>query len=869
MSKLLVLYNYNKYYNRIIKKLATYNDYKALITSVGNTPAQLLGFEITEANFYYADGVFAKHVINIDPKNDPIILQSDQPDYIVQEETFKQGETEVTKVSRWFVLEADRVRGCQYELTLRRDLLADYYEQVIEAPVFIEKGHVHRNLGINDPAIFNRENMTYNQIKKNELLLNFNKLSGKGGGWVVGYIAKEETPTNIGPCIGQAELPPDIPNYADLPTKLKSLITSGTGYKYNAQSVVIGLSSDFRLYGQSEVNNIIFTYEYNNGSSQAYYRSYWGAQMPNKTPYPFFINFESPEEIVQYIKSRIDGAWISYQFLSQFNTVYTSERTGIFTEDFSVYNNTYYKGTDNKYYLLKVRRTGYSRFTKKYTLAQCKAGSDALSNSYNSLIQNQILLPPSVVESPNGVSNKDAVLFGREEEVYEFISEEVDFRKIQATILAERNTLLDAPYDMFAIPLGVVRVKNSGSTLFTTKPNDALALARAIALKGGSKIYDIQVLPYCPYPEAINSDGDIDITSLNGTDATKSIDYSMVTDVNDNTVNANIVLYPQRSKGTFNIDIASNSPVYEDVIEITSSALEKKIASETKFVRFVSPNFAAMFDINVQKNKGIVNLNVDFFYKPYSPYLHVAPYFNGLYGQDYNDPKGLICSGDFSVTTTNSLWEQYQIQNKNYELIFNRQIENLDVNNKIAYEQQAISSGIGVGTSALTGAAAGAVAGSALGPIGSAVGAVVGAVGGGLSSGIGRHYDLEYLKKSQTEARSYAVDMYAYNLGNIKALPNALTKVTTLTENFKIFPFLEFYDCTEEEKEALRDKIKYNGMTIMRIGKIADFRGGENHFVSGQLIRLEGINEDSHVIAEIANEIKEGAYYYGSDTSES
>ena len=166
MSKLLVLYNYNKYYNRIIKKLATYNDYKALITSVGNTPAQLLGFEITDANFYYADGVYAKHVINIDPKNDPIILQSDQPDYIVQEETFKQGETEVTKVSRWFVLEADRTRGCQYELTLRRDLLADYYDQVINAPVFIEKGFPHRSLGLDDPAIFNRENMTYNQIKK-------------------------------------------------------------------------------------------------------------------------------------------------------------------------------------------------------------------------------------------------------------------------------------------------------------------------------------------------------------------------------------------------------------------------------------------------------------------------------------------------------------------------------------------------------------------------------------------------------------------------------------------------------------------------------------------------------------------------------
>jgi hypothetical protein len=119
------------------------------------------------------------------------------------------------------------------------------------------------------------------------------------------------------------------------------------------------------------------------------------------------------------------------------------------------------------------------------------------------------------------------------------------------------------------------------------------------------------------------------------------------------------------------------------------------------------------------------------------------------------------------------------------------------------------------------------------------------------------------------DGESWNMEIETYNLGNIQALPNTLTKVTTLTENFKIFPFLEFYDCTDIEKEALRNKIKYNGMIVMRIGKIEDYRDGEEHFVSGQLIRLEGINEDSHVIAEIANEIKEGAYYYGYDSIES
>jgi len=84
-----------------------------------------------------------------------------------------------------------------------------------------------------------------------------------------------------------------------------------------------------------------------------------------------------------------------------------------------------------------------------------------------------------------------------------------------------------------------------------------------------------------------------------------------------------------------------------------------------------------------------------------------------------------------------------------------------------------------------------------------------------------------------------------------------------------VFPFIEIFDCTDVEKVALTDKIKYNGMTIMRIGKIEDFRGGENHFVQGQLIRfIHEYNDlaDSHVVAEIAKEIKEGAYFYGLDT---
>lgn len=108
--------------------------------------------------------------------------------------------------------------------------------------------------------------------------------------------------------------------------------------------------------------------------------------------------------------------------------------------------------------------------------------------------------------------------------------------------------------------------------------------------------------------------------------------------------------------------------------------------------------------------------------------------------------------------------------------------------------------------------------------------------------------------------KQYATDMYNYNLGNIQALPYSLSKVTSFNPNNKIFPVLEYYTCTTMEKQALRDKIKYNGMTVMRIGTITQFIKSEKTYIKGQLIRLETIFEDFHIVNALANEINMGVF---------
>ena len=185
--------------------------------------------------------------------------------------------------------------------------------------------------------------------------------------------------------------------------------------------------------------------------------------------------------------------------------------------------------------------------------------------------------------------------------------------------------------------------------------------------------------------------------------------------------------------------------------------------------------------------------------------------------------------------------------------MFDRQIKNMDVQNDIN-RQGALAQLI---ASPITGGSAGAAAGAQVpGGIGSAIaGGAIGAVGGLATAGI----DYANSLKMMEENRQYAIDMYGYNLQNIQAIPTSLTKTSALTYNTRVWPFIEYYTCTDAERSALKDKMKYNGMTIMKIGKLTDYTLGEDKFYKGQLIRLN-IKVDSHMAYEIYNELNKGVY---------
>ena len=158
----------------------------------------------------------------------------------------------------------------------------------------------------------------------------------------------------------------------------------------------------------------------------------------------------------------------------------------------------------------------------------------------------------------------------------------------------------------------------------------------------------------------------------------------------------------------------------------------------------------------------------------------------------------------------------------------------------------------------LQGGASGAMMGSVIGGgIGMGVGAATGTI---LSAGAGIA-DYKNMQKLQKEQKSYATDMYNYNLGNIKATPNTLTKTSAFTILNKLVPFLEYYTCTDDEKQAFINKLSYNGMSIGVIGTVGTYINNnyKNHkYIQGTIIHIDLPNEETHMANTINDELMKG-----------
>lgn len=388
------------------------------------------------------------------------------------------------------------------------------------------------------------------------------------------------------------------------------------------------------------------------------------------------------------------------------------------------------------------------------------------------------------------------------------------------------NKAVDADYMMFCFPCPLPGLYTTVPPYIAIGPEkytreSALAVAQMLVetlqpAGSGGNLIDLQLLPYCP----ILSSEDIKATLR----------------VRDSLDGGNIVCSVycfDKSSFSFNIDTK---------IEVDNP----KISNECDVYRLVAPNYSSSFEFSPAKNGGVEYFHVNCTYKPFAPYINIHPKFAMLYGEDFDDSRGLILGGDYSLPLTNDTFRTYQIQNKNYSAIFDRQMQNMDIKNKWAMAESV--------TGAITGTLQGAAAGAMM-----TGGSPVGAIVGGVASAAGGVADIIKTGVMQQENKNLQKDMYGYQLGNIDAKPNSLVKSSAFDISYKMWPFIEYATCTDVERQALKDKLKYNGMTVCRIGKINEFLNGEEQYIQGLLIRLE-LNDDSHIVNEIANELARGIY---------
>lgn len=793
---------FNSKINRIVKTFPTLDGYRSFIV-VGPKDA---------TNFPYADGVVTKETYNFETEN--------MPDYAV----IVDDQGNVT--SRWYIEQIYYTRKKQYTIDFRRDVLADFKNEVLNATCLIEKATVSDN----DPAIYNQEPISFNQIKKSEKLLK----DATGIPWIVGYLSSDEA----------AEKTYNAAS-SNLIRKTVNGIQNWDMYQY--------INNDFLGAPKDLSYNVKIGKPYYNNSFD-YYMQYafnkdGTAVTDTVTPlmgYSILHSGDYAEGVeVMFNSSYTDGGAKTYtanQIAGQLNTIlpqaaatfdsmFYAQDPNVHSEDeegaFKDLDNLiiFDSGTNTAYrvHVLQTSSNAVNRYKPPINSALWLAVKNAVVNNANRVFY----------ANPETTPNDKALYVKYTANSYRLTLTELSVEQSKVTIEASRLLLNDAPYTMFAMPYGAVEFKNGANT-YTSEKAASIAVAREISLQlmSSGALYDLQLLPYCPRQDLIGS-GYIDLRS--GL-ATEHVDYELIQNENDDVTS--FIIYGKESSFTFDIN---------EAIQIT----EKKVQNQVDMWRLCSPNYNGVFEFNAAKNNGVDYFNVDCTYRPYNPYIHVNPNFKELYGNDYDDARGLICSGDFSMPASTDKWLEYEAQNKNYQQSFDRQIQHMEIEQKYQRIQQITGAVAGVGQGALMGGMIG----------GPGVGGVIGAAVGGAASLAGGIADVVMGEKLRSEQLRYTKDQFAFGLENIKALPNTLAKVSAFNKNNKIFPFLEYYSCTDIEKQAFRDTLTYDGMTVNRIGRIIDFlRDNELQYIRARLIRCD-IHDDLHIVDTIAMEMEKGAYY--------
>lgn len=783
---------YNNYGNRIIKKFDDLTGYVPYyMYNHGGMPVY---FDI---NFQLGDGIDTQQVLT-DWKD------FDNPDYVVAYNP------ETKKIhSRWFVIDSNYLSSTSYQLRLHRDVIADNLDKVLNSTCLIERGYLNNN----NPLVYNPEtNISFNQIKKGQYLLDED---GDRFPWLVAYIdrktGQQADSIDIKFWSGvkqtaQGTLPDWINNLIGDEIRFMNNDLGITSYEYNAY----GLEHTIYLFASE------YHYINNKGKLEIYDKESGGTYFRQNS----YTNSEA-ESAYKLVNTRVaqainaDGkntVWHAYSYETCKKLLNNSGK--IFTTP-----------SGNRQLVVNKVKTISDSVNVSAGLTK-EAIKDAFDLTHTTIGEYDDKLTQVKL-------NNDIVL-------YSVSLEAVDapYQYEAKWDYTNGNYTLDAPYEIVAIPYSKSLAINQGSNFLRAKT--ALAFMQQIKASLSKAAYDVQIVPYLDLNKLGFTVTRVGNTIILQTNETNTI---QIKQVGSGSVKG--IAYKLNSQ---NGNLTINSP------NIPVRLDNHKSVTLDKY-RLVSPNGHADFEFSPAKNGSLDKFDVEYTLKPYTPYYNISPVFGGLYGQDYQDYRGLILSGDFSLAQLTDEWKSYQINNKNYQAIFDRQIETMDYMRDFERAEGILG--------AVTGSMQGAATGAVIGSVGGPAGAIAGGIVGGVTSAVGGVADIVHSEAKYQRNKEDTILNYNWNLGNIKARPQTLSKDTSLTIDNPLMPYIEYYTCTDEE-EAIYDNImKYQGMTVGIIGKPVDYLNynQDKAFIKATIIEME-LDDDSHQLATINDELSTGVRIY-------
>lgn len=744
------LFEFYNYSQRIVYKLNNINEYKEKFNVYE---------EHSIRNFTFNDYINTEITINL--------LDSEfRPNYLILCDDLDNIK------SRWYIINMSLKSGLkQHTLSLRRDIITDKIDKLYEMDnILINRGYCD----INNPAFFNKENISVNEIPQQlDLLKDYTKSA-----WLVAYVANN--------------------NDNALKTVKFGNVKLSISKEFNNLSELDSLFKD--KYAIKENTTLVIKTKDTAKNNTAYHRYIL------KTDYYSKINASYSEDS-RILLNNNDIETIYSNIKSLINSAYNNITTSFFNK----YHNKIIK-VGNKYYILtlsygnniEIFLKNNSTIKQKLESLGCSFEEYTTSNDYR---DNYAYI---------------AYAYG-----LTYSIEEINNNTFEYSISTTRRKT-NACYDIICSPLSGKYNRYSGENI-TIQENNVIELYRQLSTYWGSALYDVQILPFCPVPDLVDSNGLITMTSGN-----VGVLYDDITSLVNGITQFSSVLvcYVRDIDITFNIEKTID-------IDITSKA----DYLTTKF-KLISPNFSSEYELPVWENFGIDYFNVDMTLLPNSPWIKINPIYNYLNGKDLDDNKGLIISGSLSITTISNAWTEYVLQNSNYSQIFESQIAYQEYQNKMSLISSGIQSSVkSVGTGVMA---------SLLNPIAGIASGVGSAIAGGI--------DLAVQNDMNNRQIAYQREQWNLQNGNIKAKPNTLSKITSINRNFKYFPYIVKYTCTDIEKEQVNKYLHLYGMNINQIGTIKDYNK-ENYYISCTLLDKDiNFKLSSNEYENLKSELESGFY---------